>query len=387
MFFKLAISLLLLPLVSASALAQQTGTMVGRTPGSAAANQGFRVIREIPPPPTCAPAGAIPTAANDTPALPDLVFSRMDLMCVRHSDGRFEELPKDIAGFWSPNGREFAYWNAEKHELHLRSLVNSSDNVVDSLPDVVSNQMFWSAKGRALVYLANTTNPLRYRILDLDSGKRSIVEPGLTRVLGAPDPAHLLAVGQNVVERISVSDGKHEVLAAVKYVDDAAYSESGALLGMRALKLDEGQAADDDSPDCRGGAFALVVQKMDTKQRFEIPFPEGFNTVEDYAFSPDDRTLAITFGVNGCDYPGDAARVYVVSLPNLALTPRSPADRLSVQPHWSPDGKAIVYSDYSGSTPPLIAVDLRTGRTTNLTHPGQYGYAPDGFISWRMDHK
>jgi len=92
----------------------------------------------------------------------------------------------------------------------------------------------------------------------------------------------------------------------------------------------------------------------------------------------------VTFGAEACDYPGDKARVYSVSIPDLALTPLSPADRLSVQPRWSPDGKTIVYSDYSGSTPPLIAVDVRTGKVTKLTNPGQDGYAPDTFLSWRQ---
>jgi len=301
MSIRLAIPLLLLPLVSASALAQQTGTLVGRTPGSAI-NGGFHVIREVPPQTTCASAAGVPASANNAPALPDFVFERMDLLCVRHSDGRFEQLPKDLAGFWSPDGHELAYWNKEKHELHLRSIAGGSDTTIDSLPDFIPQAMRWSAKGRALIYPVNTTNPIHYRVVDLDSGKRSIVEEGLTRILGAPDPAHLLAVGQNGVERISVSDGKHEVLAAVKYVDDASYSQSGAILGMRVQNLDEGQAADDDTPDCTGGAFALHVLKMATKQRFEIPFPKGFDTVEDYAFSPDDRAVAITFGINGCDY-------------------------------------------------------------------------------------
>ncbi len=100
----------------------------------------------------------------------------------------------------------------------------------------------------------------------------------------------------------------------------------------------------------------------------------------DFAFSPDDRSLAVTFGGESCDYPGDKARVYVVSLPDLVLTPLSPADRLSVQPHWSPDGKAIVHSDFLAST--LIVVDVRTGKATKLTNPGQNG--PDTFLSWHQ---
>ena len=53
-----------------------------------------------------------------------------------------------------------------------------------------------------------------------------------------------------------------------------------------------------------------------------------------------------------------------------------------MQAHWSPDGKTIVYSDYTGSDTPLIAVDLRSGKAARLTNPGQNG--PDTFLSWRQ---
>ncbi len=381
MSIKLAIPLLLLPLISTSALAQQTGTLVGRTPGSAAANHSFRVVREVPPPPTCASAVGTSAAANNAPALPDFVFERMDLLCVRHSDGRFEQLPKEIAGFWSPDGHELAYWNKEKHELHFRSIADGSDTIADVLPDFTPQEMYWSEKGRAFVYPANNANPLRYRVLDLDTGKRSLIGRDLTRIVGVPDPAHLLATTQNTVERISVADGKHEVVATLNFPNTAQYSPGGTWLAIEVQVLNPQEPAnDDDTPDCSSGIFAIVLQKTDTRQLLKVPFPDGFESVVDFAFSPDDRSLAVTFGGESCDYPGDKARVYVVSLPDLVLTPLSPADRLSVQPHWSPDGKAIVHSDFLAST--LIVVDVRTGKATKLTNPGQNG--PDTFLSWHQ---
>jgi hypothetical protein len=380
---RLAIPLLLLPLVSASARAQQAGAMVGTTPGSAV-NRGLRVVREVPPPLTCAPAGGTAAAASDAPALPDLVFARMELLCVRHSDGRFEELPLDIAGFFSADGHEFAYWNKQKHELHFRSMANGSDTIADVLPGFTPQEMYWSEKGRAFVYPVNNANPLRYRVLDLDTGKRSLVGRDLTRIVGVPDPAHLLATTQNTVERISVADGQHEVVATLNYPNIAQYSPGGTWLAVEVQVLDPQEAVHDDEPNCSSGIYALILQKTATRQLLKVPFPDGFEKVVDFAFSPDDRALAVTFGVEGCDYPGSKARVYVVSLPDLALTPLSPAGRLSVQPHWSPDSRAIVYSDFSAITPPIIVVDVRTGKATNLTNPGEYSNATDVFVSWRL---
>jgi len=306
----------------------------------------------------------------------------MDLVCVRHSDGRFEQLPKDIAGLWSPDGHELAYWNKDKHELHFRAIADGSDTIADVLPDFTPKEMYWSEKGHAFVYPANNANPLRYRVLDLDTGKRSLVGRDLTRIVGVPDPSHLLATTQNTVERISVADGKHEVVATLNFPNTAQYSPGGTWLAIEVQVLNPQEAATDDEPNCSSGIYALVLQKTATRQLLKVPFPDGFEKVVDFAFSPDDRALAVTFGVEGCDYPGDKARVYVVSLPDLALTPLSPAGRLSVQPHWSPDGKAIVYSDFLAST--LIVVDVRTGKATNLTNPGQDGNATDVFLAWRQ---
>ena len=113
----------------------------------------------------------------------------------------------------------------------------------------------------------------------------------------------------------------------------------------------------------------------------DVPYPKGFDTVLDFSFSPDEKTVAVTFGVVGCDYPGERAKIFLVSLPDLKLTPISPEDRLSVKPAWTPDGKAIVYSDYTGSDSPLVAFELATRKVSRLTHPGQFG--PDTWLAWR----
>jgi Tol biopolymer transport system component len=171
----------------------------------------------------------------------------------------------------------------------------------------------------------------------------------------------------------------------------AEYSRGGKYLGIlsnlslaeqNALPAPAAQApTEDDGPDCTGGSLALILQNTKTKQLVDVPFPKGFDTVLDFSFSPDENMIAVTYGVVGCDYPGDKAQVFLVNLPDLKLTLISPEDRLSVKPVWTPDGKAIVYSDYTGSDSPLAAFDLATHKVTKLTTPGQFG--PDNWIGWR----
>lgn len=371
-----------------SARAQQSGVIIGRTPGSAI-GKGLPTAVAVPPPkPACDAPAATDTDANTAPALPDMVFSREDLICVRHGDGRSEELRGGFPwGFQAATDTRIAYWIPEKHELHVFSVADRRDTVVDTLPSARMEDIIWSSKGHTLAYLPSGADPPGIRLIDMDSGRRTMLTGSFLAIVPSPDADFVVGVAPEGVERIRLSDGHKEIIAAVVSAVEAAYSPSGALLGVMASPPPDPNAAasassaEDDTPDCTGASFDLLLQRSASKHLVKVPFPDGFDNVLDFEFSPDDRAIAVTFGVTGCDYPGDAARVYMVSLPDLQLTPISPADRLGVQAHWSPDGTSIVYSDYTGSDSPLVAVDLRTRKLTRLTSPGENG--PDRWLRWR----
>ena len=372
------------------AVAQQTGTVMGRTPGSAA-RTGITVTRIIPKA-TCetAPNGG----GGEVSSVPEMLFGRSwdGLVCVRHRDGRTEQLRSDLPnGVASADGSAIAYWNSEKHELHVFLTADRSDKLVESLPGANLRDMAWSAKGHMLTYFPTAASPAGIRSFDADSGKRILFGGSFVEVVASPDAGHAVAVGADGVERFSVVDATREIAAKVQYAASAEYSPGGKYLGIlaspsvadqnRAPRAADASAAEDDGPDCTGASLGLILQNTGTKQLVDVPFPKGFDTVLDFSFSPDERTIAVTFGVVGCDYPGERARVYLVSLPEMRLAPVSPADRLSVKPVWTPDGKAIVYSDYTGSDSPLVALQLATRKVTRLTGPGQFG--PDTWLGWR----
>ena len=388
MIIQRAVLLFVLSSPSGFALAQQTGTAIAGNPGSTV---GTRISStNITPKATC--ESAVPNGAEIL-AVPEMVFSRKwgQLVCLRHPDGRTEELRDGVAwGAVSGNGSEAAYYVPEKRELHVFSITTRTDAILDVLPGMKKvSAMFWSVKGRGLVYTLE--GETRVQVLDLDTGKTTVVEGGVTRIVAAPDPKHVLGIGKNGAELISVEGGKRELVAAVKDADRAQYSQSGALLGIfgYASMADQAAAAtapasravrEDDSPDCTGATFVLIVQKG--KQLLDVPFPKGFDTVLDFQFSPDDQVIAVTFGVVGCDYPGERAQVYLVTVPAMTLKAVSPADRMSVEPRWTPDGKTLVYVDYQGSDSPLVAFDLQTRKVTRLTSPGQF-FGPDAWLGWR----
>jgi len=375
-------------LIASVAMGQQTGTAIGRTPGSAG-RIGFTVTR-VDPKPTCATTANV---AGEAAPVPEMLFGHSwdDLVCVRHADGRTEEVHSDLPkGIPSPDGSAIAHWNLQKHELYVYRVTSQTDTLVESLPGANLRDMAWSAKGHMLSYFPTSASPSGIRSYDVDSGKWVLFGGSFVGVVAPPDAKHVVAVSAEGVKSFSLGDARGEIIAKLQYPWSAEYSRSGRFLGIlgntsiaeqNAPPTAAATVADDDTPDCTGGSSNLILQDTKTKRLVDVPFPKGFDTVLDFSFSPDENEIAVTFGVVGCDYPGDRARVYLVSLPGLKLTAISPEDRLGVKPVWTPDGKTIVYSDYTGSDSPLVAFELATHKITKLTNPGQFG--PDTWLGWR----
>jgi len=378
-------------LLAAGVGAQQAGTVVGASPGSAKRVGGIKVERVVLPKPTCESAG-ITMGTEAESGLPEMEFWRQELLCVRHSDGKTEAVRDGLpwgGGVLSAQG-DVAYWIAEKGELHVFSRTTNVDTVMETLPGANLRQMEWSLKGRTLVYFPAKADPAGIRVVNLDSRARNLIAGNFVGVVASPDPEFLVTVGWEGVQRVRVADGRREDVANIEFAAAAAYSRSGKWLGVEATPAADptltangsnNAAGEDDSPDCTGGSFALTVFETATKRPVSLPFPKGFDTVLDFEFSPDERALAVTYGATGCDYPGDVARVFVVSLADLKVTPISPESRLSVEAHWSPDGKKIVFLDYTGSDAGIVVADVATGSVVRVTNPGQNG--PDKWVAWR----
>ena len=149
----------------------------------------------------------------------------------------------------------------EKGELHVVSIATGSDELVEAIPGGKLQAMSWSGNGRKLAYSVNGATPEGIRVIDLDTGKRSISGVKFTGGSATLDPEYLLAAGIDGIHRIRLSDGHDDLVGAMPYAIRAGYSQSGNLLGILTVAPgeDEPPVADDDTPDCRGGSFALMV--------------------------------------------------------------------------------------------------------------------------------
>lgn len=177
MSVKLAASFALLLSVFPAAgrvRAQQTGVIVGSTPSSAIGKRLPSV--QTPVPKTMCDSPALSSIETpDFPSLPDLLFSRDDLVCLRHTDGRTEELTRNLPwGGELATKADFAYWLPDKHELHVFSIAARKDTVIDTLPGAKLAGVVWSGSGRTLAYLPLGANPPGIRTFDLDTRARKI---------------------------------------------------------------------------------------------------------------------------------------------------------------------------------------------------------------------
>src|SRR2546430_15817066 len=228
---KIILPVGLLMTSSSAAVCQQTGMAVGRTPGSAGPT-GITVTRVIPKP-TCETTPSV--AGGEVAQVPEMWFGRSwdDLVCVRHTDGRTEQINSDQPhGVSSADGSAIAYWNSQKHELHIFLVASHSDMLVENLPGANLRGLSWSRKGRTLSYFPTGANPPGIRSFDVYSSKRNLFSGSFIGLVPSPDAAHVVAVSGEGVESFAIADGKHDVVAKLQYPWSAEYSGSGKFLGI-----------------------------------------------------------------------------------------------------------------------------------------------------------
>jgi Tol biopolymer transport system component len=111
-------------------------------------------------------------------------------------------------------------------------------------------------------------------------------------------------------------------------------------------------------------------------------FPEEFDDVYDFEFSPDGAQALVGFGNVGCDYPGDSGAVYLVPLSGSAPRRLTPKDHIALKGHFSPDGQQVAYTDFTnGGSPSVFIVGVNGGKAMPLVAPDQQG--DDEVLDWR----
>ncbi len=333
----------------------------------------------------CNPAAA----AGPRPASGRILFDRGGEVWVMDGDGQHQKMLLQGAPWasLSGDGEHVAFWEPTQKTVRVLSLDSGCLEVIDTLQGPVGD-IGWSEDGHTLAYVGRSARGSGLHVLPYPVGAAvPKLFPGFNHVSLSPDGRYALATDMRSVLEVDLLTGERKAAYKTASSKDAIWGadlahHGGGLMGV-ALAGDSGPAAEDDEPDCSSGTTSLrVVNASGTTT--DVPFPDGFSSILDYDFdfSPDGKQVAITFGAERCDYPGDVAAVYLFDLGTHKFTRLSPENRLAGRVKFSPDGKAVIYTDFVGTgTTGIYRVELADRRPRAMTKPREMD--SDFVIDWR----
>jgi len=131
-----------------------------------------------------------------------------------------------------------------------------------------------------------------------------------------------------------------------------------------------------------------ILFRLDLKNPDRPPVPVADSTYDEYNpdFSPDSRRIAFASNRTGCEeiWIADADGSKPVQMTSMSGSVCSMSAPNCANPHWSPDGKKILFqSTGRATTRALWTLDVATARTEPVTN----GPLPDLQASWSRDGK
>lgn len=318
-----------------------------------------------------------------------ILFDRGTELWIMEGDGQHQRrvLGDSPWSALSGDGMHIAHWNATEKKLRVLSLEDGCDTVIDTLQPPLGD-VGWSNDGRTLAYIGRSARGTGLHVLPypVDAAVPKIF-PGFSAVSLSHDGRYALRSDLKSVIRVDLLSGAQKTVYAVdankEGIWGAYFARHGDALAVLMIQESGATSEDDEEPDCTTGTTALrLVTPSGTT--IDVPFPPGFTSVlnDEFDFSPDGKEVAIAFGAERCDYPGDVAAVYLFNLETRKLTRLSPEDRLAARVKFAPDGKALVFTDFVGDgTTRIFRLDLAERRLRPLTTPRATDY--DTVIDWR----
>lgn len=319
-----------------------------------------------------------------------ILFDRGNELWIMDGDGAHQQR---VFGYspWaalSGDAMHIAHWSVDDKKLRVLSLADGCDHDIDTLTPPIAD-IGWSNDGRTLAYVGRSARGSGLHVLPFPVGAAvPKVFPGFVQVSLSADGRYAVTSDLASVLRVDLLTGARDRIYTVDPKKEGVWGASFARHGDALAVLMIGgygstSASDDDEPDCGGGTTALrIVQPSGAA--LDVPFPPGFTSVlnGEFSFAPDGKSVAVAFGEESCDYPGDLAAVYLFDLSTRKLMRLSPDKRLAGRPKFSPDGKAVIYTDFEGTgTTAIYRVDLPAGRPRRLTTPREMD--SDMVLDWR----
>ncbi len=286
---------------------------------------------------------------------------------------------------WAPTGDRIAFTSERsgKFDIWEKDLATGALTRRTTAPGG-NSRASWSPDGKEIVYVSDRRGGTGVYVVDAQGQERQAAKAdvfsfGMNVPLGTPsislngkDVAWVMIAGGKARLMLNdkvVSDGEDVQPFRVQWLTDSAflYSADGKI---KQRDLATGQVSTIEftaTLHVRRPAYAKKVYD------FNSTAPRPVKGVQRAVISPDGRTVAFTA-------LGDLW-VMPVGAPPMRITHGGTS--VTVDPAWSPDGKAIVYANDRAGTLDLWIRDLPTGQDKRITDAPGAEMRP----SWSRDGK
>ena len=303
-----------------------------------------------------------------------LLVSTYDKLLAIQPDGTQMEIAEHaIQAVLSPDGKHVAYTTttADVQVLLVAALTGGAPAEIVRLPRGAHfGDIGWAPDGAAIAYHAIVQGEgdnlflVPFPPKGAPPRNRGHWYQGFSF---SPDGTQLVhavnLTDKSGLEVLDLRTGKRTLLHATKtIVWDAEFSPDGRSIAYRmTIRLPD---TPDDEPDCTGPTLGLWVYSLTNhtdRQVIVHAAPKEWDNVKNFRWSPDSQRIALTLGTTDCDYPGGVAVVFLTTLDGKDQKRLSKTD-LSFEPAFSPDGSAVAFVDFSDSPARLMRHDLSTGK-------------------------
>lgn len=302
-----------------------------------------------------------------------LVLSYGTLLAFEPSGAQTQIAERVITATLSPDGKYVAY-TTDAGNLQVLLVVTLGSGMPIEIARLPKGAYFgeigWAPDGKALAYQAivqGKSNNLSLAPFPPTGSQPRNLGHWYQGFSFSPDGSQLVhAVNlaeKSGLEVVDLRGGKRSLLHTTRaIVWDAEFSPDGRSIAYR-MTLHEPERVGDD-PDCTGPTLGLWVYSLadhSDRQMVVRSAPKEWGHVANFRWSPDSKSIALTLGVAGCEYPGDVATVFLTTLDEKTQK-RLSTTGMAFEPVFPPDGSAVAFVDFSDSPARLMRYDIATGK-------------------------